>query len=549
MVQKKLEENLVKAIKTVLAELSLTEPSIINELSLDIPDSVFGDLSSNIAFKLTKYLKKPPVVIAKDLSQRLSSLIESDAFLSKNIDKVNVSASGFINFLFKKDFYIDLLKEILKTKGNFARDDFGRGKKVQIEFVSANPTGPLSIAHARQAAIGDALCNLFKFFGFCAVKEYYINDEGNQINILAQSTQARIKELLKEPVEFKDEFYQGEYIFDIAKSVLNSNLKKKDDLNFLADYSVKYLLDVIKKDLKDFGVVFDIWFSQKKLTLNNVLKLIERLRKKDYIYDLDGAVWFKSTVFGDDKDRVVVKKDNTLTYLAWDILYHENKFKRGFKEIIDIWGPDHHGYKARMNSAVQALGFQKEQLSILIIQLATIYRGGKPVSMSTRRGTYISLREVLDEVGKDAARFFFMMRRISSHLDFDLELAKRQTPENPVYYVQYAHARIANIIKNASSYKLGCDMELLNEPEELNLMRTLLKYSFVLRQCVSIKDPCNLTGYLQELAAAFHKFYDKHKVLLDDSGLRNARITLIACVKIILSNSFSFLGISSPEKM
>ncbi|MDP8260561.1 MAG: arginine--tRNA ligase [Candidatus Gygaella obscura] len=549
MVQKKLEENLVKVITKVLQDFSLNEPSILKEISLDIPDAAFGDLSSNIAFKLTKSLKKAPIEIARDFVVRLTSFVEKDVFLSTYIEKISVAAAGFINFSLKKEFYTDLLKEILRTKRNFSKLNLGKNRKVQIEFVSANPTGPLSIAHARQAAIGDALCNLLRFFGYKVIKEYYINDEGNQINILAQSTQARLKELLQEPVEFKEEFYQGDYIYDIARTLLKDDPGKKDDLKFLADYSVKYLLDVIKKDLRDFGVTFDVWFSQRKLILKNVLKLIERLREKGYIYDLDAAVWFKSTSFGDDKDRVVVKNDNTLTYLAWDILYHENKFKRGFKEVIDIWGPDHHGYKARMYSVVQALGLTKEQLSILIIQLATIYRDGKPVSMSTRRGTYISLREVLDEVGKDAARFFFMMRRISSHLDFDLELAKRHSPENPVYYVQYAYARIANIIKNASTYKIGADLDLLKEPEELSLMRILLKYSYVLKQCVNIKDPCNITGYLQELAAAFHKFYDKHKVLVDEPHLRNARLTLIACVQIILSNSFSFLGISSPEKM
>ena len=439
---------------------------------------------------------------------------------------------------------------MLKEKSSFGRSKLDKNRKVQIEFVSANPTGPLSIAHARQAAVGDALGNILKFSGFSVTKEYYINDEGNQINILGLSTLARLKQILKEEVEFKEDYYQGEYIFDIAKEILEKHPNYKDkDPEFFRDYAVNYLLNVIKSELSDFGVNFDIWFSQKTLDRAKIMQTLGFLRTKGYIFDEDGAVWFKSTLFGDDKDRVVIKKDGSFTYLAPDIAYHENKFKRGFDEVIDIWGPDHHGYQGRLSAAVQALGQNKEQLKVLIIQLATIYRNGKPVSMSTRRAQYISLREVLDEVGRDAARFFFMMRKISSHLDFDLELAKSQTSDNPVYYVQYAHARISSILKNAGSFEEGSNLSLLNEKEELELMRAIFKYEEVLSLCVKNLDPCNLTAFLQEIASLFHKFYDKHKVLVDDVKLKSARLSLIKAVKIILENSLKILGISAPENM
>jgi len=550
MVQQKVEKELANKIRATALELFACEKDSLENLSLEMPESVgFGDLSSNIAMRLSKPLKASPKEIAITIAKKLILNIKEDVFLSKYIEKCDVAGPGFINIYFKNEFYVDLVKDVLKHGTEFGTSNIGENAKVQIEFVSANPTGPLSIAHARQAAVGDALGNILKYFGYNVTKEYYINDEGNQINILGASTEARFKELLKEPFEFKEEYYQGDYIYDIAKEIIDKCSDKKKDLKFFSDYAVDYLLKVIRKDLEDFGVKFDVWFSQRKLTKEHIMRTLDFLREKGYVYNEDGAVWFRSTLFGDDKDRVVIKKDCAFTYLAPDIAYHQDKFKRGFDQVIDIWGPDHHGYQGRLSAAIQALGQKKEQLKVLIIQLATIFRDGKPVSMSTRRAQYISLREILDEVGRDAARFFFMTRKISSHLDFDLELAKSQTSDNPVYYVQYAHARISSILKSAGKLNSNPNFALLKEAEELELMRAIFKYSVVLGLCVKNFDPCNLTSFLQEIASLFHKFYDKHKVLTDDQDLKDARLGLIQAVRIILNNSLSILGISSPVNM
>jgi arginyl-tRNA synthetase len=550
MVQQRIEEELANKIRTTALELFACEKESLENLTLEMPASVgFGDLSSNIAMRLSNSLKISPKEVALTISGELISNIKNDDFLNKYIEKCVIAGPGFINIYFKNEFYADLVKDVLKYNTSFGSSKIGENKKIQIEFVSANPTGPLSIAHARQAAVGDALGNILKYFGYNVTKEYYINDEGNQINILGLSTEARLRELLKKPSEFKEDYYQGDYIYDIAQEIIDKFSDKNKDLKFFSDYAVEFLLKVIRKDLEDFGVKFDVWFSQRKLTKDIIMRTLDLLRGKGYVYDEEGAVWFRSTLFGDDKDRVVIKKDGAFTYLAPDIAYHEDKFKRGFSQVIDIWGPDHHGYQGRLSAAIQALGQKKEQLKVLIIQLATIFRDGKPVSMSTRRAQYISLREVLDEVGRDAARFFFMTRKISSHLDFDLELAKSQTSDNPVFYVQYAHARISSILKNAGSFNLNPKFELLKETEELELMRAIFKYSVVLGLCVKNLDPCNLTSFLQEIASLFHKFYDKHKVLIDDPDLKDARLGLIQAVKIILNNSLSILGISAPENM
>jgi arginyl-tRNA synthetase len=357
-----------------------------------------------------------------------------------------------------------------------------------------------------------------------------------------------MKELNGEKVEFPQNYYQGDYIYDIAKKVLST----KDKVQSLGEFAANYILEIIKKELDDFGVKFDLWYSQKKLEQSGkVKKGLEFLKKKGFIYEQEGALWFKSTAFGDDKDRVVIKSDGAYTYLAPDIAYHRDKYKRGFQWLINLWGPDHHGYIPRMKAAVQALGEDKNSLSIIIVQLATIFREGKPVQMSTRKGQYITLREILDEVGKDAARFFFVMRRTSSHLDFDLDVAKKHTPENPVFYVQYAHARISSILRNSSAklnYK-KIDFVLLKEKEELLLVKKILQFSYTLNICVATQDPYMLTVYLQELAESFHKFYDLHRVLGNDSSLTQARLALIEATKITIAQGLKLLGVSQPQEM
>ncbi|MDD5096860.1 MAG: arginine--tRNA ligase, partial [Candidatus Omnitrophica bacterium] len=463
------------------------------------------------------------------------------------IAQVKVEGAGFVNFYLEPDYFYTQLNNILTRGKDALKLDAGKGKKVLIEFVSANPTGSLSVAHARQAAVGDCLGNILEFLNFDLKREYYLNDEGNQINILGRSVELRRQELAGKTVEFPEDYYQGDYIYDIAKEAD----KQKIADAALGDFAAGIILKIIKQELIDFGVNFDCWYSQKELAKSGKIeKAFAKLKEKGFLYDQDGALWFKSTVFGDDKDRVIIKTDGSQTYLAPDIAYHEDKFTRGFSWLINLWGPDHHGYINRIKAAIQAFGHSSDSLSVIIVQLATIFRNGQPIQMSTRRGQYITLREVLDEVGSDAARFFFLMRRTSSHLDFDLEVAKKQSSENPVYYVQYAHARICSILRSSPVQINGnLDLSVLKEKEELNLIKKMLEFKTVLNICLITCDPYMLTVYLQELSESFHKFYDLHRVLGQTDALTSARLALIKGTKIVLSSGLELLGVSQPESM
>jgi len=517
------------------------------DITLDIPaNSRFGDLSTNIALKLASMLKQSPQEIASHLVLGIRKHL-SGSSLADDIKEVKVEGTGFINFYFNNEYFYEELKDLLLKGEGALKQNIGRNKRVLIEFVSANPTGPLSVAHARAAAVGDALANVLIFCGFRAEREYYLNDEGNQINILGNSVALRMKELEGERVEFPEDHYQGDYIYDIAKQALD----KKITASKLGEYATLYILEIIKKELSDFGVKFDNWYSQKALgESGKIEKALKFLEKKDFVFQQDGAHWFKSSAFGDDKDRVVIKSDGSYTYLAPDIAYHQDKYKRGFEQLINIWGPDHHGYINRVKAAVSALGYGPQTFSVIIVQLASIYKDGKVLQMSTRRGQYITLKEVLDEVGVDAARFFFLMRRTSSHLDFDLDVAKKQTQENPVYYIQYAHARICSILRN-SPIKVyqNLDFSHLKEKEEIELIKKAMQFSYCLSVITKTHDPYMLTVYLQELAESFHKFYDQHRVLSDDEELTQARLGLIQVVKIILAAGLDLLGVSKPEQM
>jgi len=515
---------------------------------LDIPqDSRFGDLTTNVAMQLSRQLKKSPREIAAALISCIQKHLPASP-LKDHIKEIKVEGAGFINFYFNDGYFYRELKEIIAKGSSAFKLDFGKGKKVLIEFVSANPTGPLSVAHARQAAVGDALANVFNFLGYKTKKEYYLNDEGNQINILGRSVGLRIKELRGEKIEFPEDHYQGDYIYDIAREAIAKNI----EADKLSDYAANYILEIIKKELDDFGVKFDTWFSQKALGKSGKVEAaLENLKKRGFIYEEEGAVWFKSTAFGDDKDRVVIKSDKSYTYLTPDIAYHQEKYLRGFEQLINLWGPDHHGYINRLKASVAAFGKDPGSLSIIIVQLATIFRDGKPVHMSTRRGQYITLREVLDEVGCDAARYFFIMRRTSSHLDFDLDVAKNQSSENPVYYVQYAYARISSILREAkeNAAKTEPDLSLLKEKEEKELIRKLCQFPCMLNICLSTEDPYMVTVYLQALAEAFHKFYDLHRVLGEDKQLTAARLALLSATRIVIATGLELLGVSRPEKM
>jgi arginyl-tRNA synthetase len=515
---------------------------------LELPtDNRFGDFTTNIALKLSKELKKSPRDIANQLVESIQKKIEISADLKDLIAQVKVEGAGFINFYLKENYFYQKLKLVITQGQKALRSDAGESRKVLIEFVSANPTGALSVAHARQAVVGDCLGNILSFMGFNVSREYYLNDAGNQINILGESVGLRLKELKGQNLEFPQNYYQGDYIYDIARAADSQKINDADLGNFAADY----ILKIIKQELIDFGVKFDCWYSQKDLAKSGKIEqAFEQLKNKGFLYEQDKALWFKSTEFGDDKDRVIIKSDGAQTYLAPDIAYHEDKFKRGFSWLINLWGPDHHGYINRIKASIEAFGHKQESLSIIIIQLATIFRNGQEIQMSTRRGQYITLREVLDEVGADAARFFFLMRRTSSHLDFDLEIAKKQNAENPVFYVQYAFARICSILRSSlAQINDDLDLTVLKEKEELNLIKKLLEFDTTLNICRVTCDPYMLTVYLQELSESFHKFYDLHRVLDQDKAVTGARLALIKGVKIVLSSGLELLGITQPEKM
>ena len=546
----------------VLIENSLSEYPQVSIQSIPVQveytnDNTHGDLSCTVALRLSKVLKENPYDIALKINDRVQKKINGLPLKGK-IKTVEVKKPGFINFFLEPAAFYDILYEVFTRKEDYGTSKMGEGQKIQIEFVSANPTGPLSVAHARQAAVGDALGNILEFAGFDVTKEYYVNDEGNQINTLGRSIGLRAKEILGEPITFPEECYQGDYVRDLAKDFIErQHITKADQIKVedfsIAHFGVEYLMAVISRELKDFSVHFDVWSYQSKIaTDKNINAVLELLEKKEMVYQYEGARWFKSTAFGDDKDRVVKKSDGSFTYLAPDIVYHQNKFERGFSKIINIWGPDHHGYIPRIKAAVQALGHPGESLQVRIVQLATIYRDGKPLSMSTRRGQFISLREVINEVGVDAARYFFLMRHLEAHLDFDLELAKKETPENPVYYIQYAHARIHSVIDFAGQSNLRPSpgpLQLLKEPSEIHLMRLIAYFPDMIDLCVQQLDPYALTSYLLDLATGFHKFYDQCRVVSEDLELSKERLALIQAAKIVLANGLKLLGVNTPTKM
>lgn len=525
-------------------------------IEVDTPaNSDHGDYASNAAMILASQAKQNPRKIAQTI---LDNIVDSDSI----IEKAQIAGPGFINFYIKESVWREALKNIDEQKENYGRIDSGRGKNVQVEFVSANPTGPLHIGHARGAVVGDVITNLLKMAGYRVLREYYINDAGNQMNNLGKSVLLRYRELYGEKIDFPETCYRGDYIKDIASEIRNGEGDKylisdeEETVRYFTEVAGKNILEEIKIDLKDFGVIFDEYFSEKELYKDNgVNKLLDQLRQRDFIYSEGETLWFKTTSFGDEKDRVVIRKNGEPTYFAADIAYHQNKFSRGFDMVIDIWGADHHGYMPRLWAAVQALGYDRNVLKIILVQLVNLLRGGVPVAMSTRSGEFVTLREVLDEVGKDAARYNFLMRRSDSHLDFDLELAKKQSNENPVYYVQYAHARICSILRMAMERGISdpgyddINVSLLSETDEKVIIKALIRYPEVIFAAARSLEPHRVTFYLNELAGMFHSYYNKYKVISDDENLTKARLFLMKAVKIVLQNALKILGVSAPEKM
>ncbi|MDO8735056.1 MAG: arginine--tRNA ligase, partial [Elusimicrobiota bacterium] len=458
--------------------------------------------------------------------------------------------SGFINIIFSDNYiYGGLIKSMIPLPEFTSRSGRLNGKKILIEFVSANPTGPLHIGHGRGAAYGDSLSRLFEFLGAKVEREYYINDVGNQMEILAQSVRSHID---KKPLQ--DIGYKGKYIEDIANEIKNSKLEIENA--GIKEFTINKILEWIKNDLEKFGVQFNNWFWESSLyKKNEVDEIIQKLKEKNLAFEKDGAVWFKSTDFSDDKDRVLVREDGRKTYLASDIAYHFSKYKRNFDEYIDIWGADHHGYVERMKGAVKAVGCDDKKLKIILYQLVNIIKDGKKINMSTRSGEFITLQEVMDEVGVDATRFFLLMRNSESHLDFDLDLAKKQTPENPVFYVQYGHARICSIFKEAEKQGVGSRklevgrLELLKLKEERELIKKVLYFDDLLEIAARDYAPHYLTKYLQDIASCFHSYYNRNRVLTENTDLTNARLTMCQAVKNVLKDGLNILGVSAPEKM
>jgi arginyl-tRNA synthetase len=515
----------------------------------------FGDLATNVAMLWAQKAKKSPRVIAEMI---LKNIEDCYGVLARK----EIAGPGFLNFAFSSQFYYQQLREL--AEGKEAKLDIGRGRKVQVEFASVNPTGPLHVGHGRVAVIGDVLARLHEEVGFEVQREYYVNDAGRQMESLGLSIYARYRELLGEEVNFPEDGYPGEYVREIAAQV-----KQRDGDKFLKEpkeaavgYFIQYggnaLLETIRKQLGEFGIQFDSFFSEKALRgRNEVIQTMELLRSRGLIYSQDGAEWFKSTQFGDDKDRTVVKSDGELTYFASDIAYHRNKFERNFNKLINVWGADHHGYVPRLKAAMQGLDYDPAILQVVLVQMVQLTRGGEPVRMGKRTGEFVSLEEVLEEVGRDAARFFFLMRKSDSHLDFDLDLAKRQSSDNPVFYVQYAHARIASIFEQAR--KNGVDwssldlrriaVERLELPEEMELIRRMIQFNDVLEDSVRELEPHRMVFYLFGLAGEFHRYYNHNRVISDDPGLSQARLLLVRNVQRTIRRGVEILGIEAPMKM
>ncbi|MFH1995966.1 MAG: arginine--tRNA ligase [Candidatus Omnitrophota bacterium] len=547
-----IRDSVEKAFGGFWAESAADSPKY--SIDLETPKTrAHGDIATNVALKLSRALRKNPLEIAAAITENMRNDIKAGG-LKRMIEKVEVKEPGFINISLHTSYLHKVLLDIKRQKAKFGSNSIGRNQKVNIEFVSANPTGPLTIAHGRQAAFGDSLGNIFEACGYRVCREYYVNDKGRQIDLLGASIRIRYRELFGASEQLPEDGYRGAYVVDIAKDLRKRSGKKlleEQDIKKFARFGAQWIMRKIKKDLKDFGVMFDVWFSQKKLEADGkVERALRALRSKGFLYEKNQAEWFASTKFGDDKDRVVRKSDGALTYLAPDIAYHYDKFKRRFRRFVDIWGPDHHGYVSRIKAAVRALGCREGALSVLLVQLATVFRDGKPLVMSTRMGEFITLREVMDEVGKDVTRICFLMRKLDSHLNFDLAAVKKQSLDNPVYYVQYAHARICSILRKAKNIEHSTfNSGLLKEEEELDLLRMMRLYPIAVQSCAKNLEPYGILSYLQELAAAFHNFYDKQRVVSEDLSLTRSRLVLVECVKTVLANGLRLLGVSLPERM
>ncbi len=544
------------AVERVARERGLDWAPAAPALIESCRDERFGDFTSNAAMELASRAggkKVPP----RELGQAILAALPPAADL---IEKAEIAGPGFINFTVRRERWLQALAGILAGGDAYGRSNLGKGERLQVEFVSANPTGPLHLGHGRGAAVGDILCRILEATGHAVQREFYVNDAGRQVETLARSVLARCREQLGAPAAFPEDGYKGDYVRELAREAVARHgaglaaLPESAAPATLGDAAMATVLGWIRRDLEAFGVRFDVWFSERSLYQPGVWEAVEeQLRGRDLLFEQEGALWFRSTRFGDDKDRVVVKNDGSRTYLASDILYHADKFRRGFERVIDIWGADHHGYIPRMQAVAQALGRPADALAVRLIQLVSLTRGGKAVAMGKREGEFVTLAEVVGEVGADAARFFFVMRRCESHLEFDLELAKSKTADNPVFYVQYAHARIASIFRTreerGSTQAGGADLGRLELPEEFSLIKRLAGYPEVLAVCSRTLEPHPLANYLVGLAAAFHGYYNRVRVVTEDESSSRARLELVRAVGIVLRNGLGLMGVAAPDQM
>jgi arginyl-tRNA synthetase len=552
-------------------------------------DRRHGDFACNVALSLAKRIGKAPRQLAEAIVAALPA--------HEDIAKVEIAGPGFINFTITPSAFLRVVPIILDAGDQYGRSTVGQGKRVQVEFVSANPTGPLHVGHGRGAAYGATVADILAAAGFDVHREYYINDAGRQMDILAASVWLRYLELQGEPIRFPDNGYRGDYVLDIAREFLQEHgdalrvsaaevmsglpldetqgeggdkeahidaivararqLLGPERYRTVFDAGLNSILADIRDDLSEFGVNYDEWFSERSLLESGaVARVIERLREAGHLYQSEGAWWFRSTDFGDEKDRVVIRENGQLTYFASDIAYHANKFERGFDRVIDIWGADHHGYVPRVKAALSALGHEPAQLDVLLVQFAILYRGKEKVQMSTRSGQFVTLRELRNEVGNDAARFFYVLRKCEQHMDFDLDLAKSQSADNPVYYLQYAHARVCSVLRQLQDKGMSWDrrrgldsLSLLSEPHEIQLITRLGMYPEALEAAALACEPHQLAYFLRDLATDFHAYYNAHQFLVDDAALRDARLALIQATRQVLANGMRLLGVSAPDVM
>ncbi|HDM78216.1 MAG TPA: arginine--tRNA ligase [Deltaproteobacteria bacterium] len=554
-----IDEYLVECIKKSLSDIAREKslkPEGFRDITLEIPKiEDHGDYATNVAMVFAGLFKEAP----RKIADRLIACFSDPRNL---VDTIEVAGPGFINFFLRDEAWYDVLRVIINKADKYGTSSWGYKKRVQVEFVSANPTGPLHVGHGRGAVVGDVIARALEATGHSVEREYYINDAGRQMEILGHSILLRYYELFGKNVDFPADYYQGDYIVDIAKEVKEKRgdrylqMEEAEAVADLAAYGGQKILDGIRSDLADFGIEYNCWFSEKSLFEKSAVnKTIEELKEKGFVYEKEGALWFRSSDFGDEKDRVVVRSNGAFTYFASDLAYHRDKFERGFKQVIDVWGADHHGYVPRVMAGMKALGFDEKDLQVVLVQLVSLLRSGEPVAMSTRKGEFVTLREVMDEVGKDAARYIFLTRRSDSHLDFDLELAKEKSSDNPVYYVQYAHARICSLFRVAKEegieidWSEDVDLSVLEQPQEKKMMRILAQYPSVVNNCAKFLEPHRLPYYLNDLVSVFHSYYNKNRIISDNEPLMKGRFRLVKAIQTVIKNALGILGVEAPEKM